>query len=108
SPVLQHSFVPLYSNVSRRNSNSDVDASALLLTGLPLIVVLIVKLITLPPCRLQLASFVEDLGGLALRRSHGDFPRRSAGRWSGSIPMPPRAPPLLLRRGLAEYPARVP
>src|SRR5262249_60668055 len=79
-PVVKHLFVPLYSNVSRRNSNSDVDASALTLTGLPLIVVLIVNLITLPPCRLQLASFVEDLGGLALRRSSGDFPRCSADR----------------------------
>src|SRR5215470_4365011 len=89
SPVLQQSFVPLYSNVSRRNSNSDVDASALPLTGLPLIVVLTVKLITLPPCRLPLASFVEDLGGLALRRSSGDFPRCCADRRSGSIPTQP-------------------
>src|SRR5882724_5314509 len=54
SPVLQQSFVPLYSNVSRRKSKSDVDVSALPLTDLPLMVVLIVRLITLPPCRLPL------------------------------------------------------
>src|SRR4029434_10497614 len=85
SPVLQQSFVPLYSNVSRRNSNSDVDASAPPLTDLPLIVVLIVRLITLPPCRLPPASFVVDLGGSMLRRSSGGFLRCCADRLSGSI-----------------------
>ena len=50
-------------SVSRRNSNSDVDGSALALTALPLIVVFIVRLITLPPCRLRLSSSVRDHGG---------------------------------------------
>src|SRR5215471_18359972 len=94
SPVLQQSFVPLYSNVSRRNSNSDVDASALPLTGLPLIVVLIIRLITLPPCRLRFSSSVPNPGGLVLRRSSGGFPRCCADRRSGSIRMQPSLPPL--------------
>src|SRR4030095_7013444 len=72
SPVLQQSFVPLNSNVSRRKSNSDVDGSALALTDLPLIVVLMVRLIMLPPCRWRLSRFVSSRGGGENLRSRGD------------------------------------
>src|SRR5687767_7227569 len=89
SPVLQQSFVPLNSKVSRRKSSSEVDASALALIDLPLIVVLIERLIMLPPCRWRLSRFVSNLGGLELRRSSDDFPRCCADRRLDSTPPPP-------------------
>src|SRR6185436_13713769 len=89
SPVLQQSLLPFISNVSRRNSSSEVDASATALTDWPLIFVVIVTLITLPPCRWRLSRFVPDRGESALRRSSGGFRRCCADRRSGSPRWPP-------------------
>src|SRR3989304_7052513 len=93
SPVLQQSLVPLYSRVSRRNSNNDVDASAPALTALPLMVVVIVILM-LPPCRWWLSRFVPGRGGSKLRRSSGGTPPCCAGCLSGFVSDGAGRPPL--------------
>src|SRR5258708_38028980 len=105
SPVLQQSLLPFISKVSRRNSKSDVDASALALIDLPLIFVFIVKLIRLPPCRWRLSKFVPDRGGSVLRRSSGAIYPYCPDRRSGSVPMLPLPRLLLTAPPLAGCPA---
>src|SRR5258708_12727788 len=105
SPVLQQSLLPFISKVSRRNSKSDVDASALALTDLPLIFVFIVKLIMLPPCRWRLSKFVPDRGGSKPRRSSGAIPRSCLDPLSGLLPLLPPPPPLSTSPLPAVFPA---
>src|ERR1043165_3544499 len=93
SPVLQQSLLPFISRVSRRNSNSDVEASAVAVTDWPLIFVLMVMLIIRSPCPQRLSKSAPNPCASTPRRSSDGILRCFFDHRLGLIPRR-RAPQL--------------